>query len=172
MSWYNFLYSVIENTTIINIFGVNTMKKYQVFISATFTDLKNERLAAQEAILKTRNLPVGMEQFSASEKSQWDLIVRDIDNSDYYVLIIGKKYGTEILDEGISWTQKEFEYAVKKGIPVLAFIKKEDAKTPKTFVETDPDRIEKLNKFIKDVEAHSTVDYWEDKKDIKFKTYF
>ncbi len=99
-----------------------TTKKYQVFISSTYNDLKKERLAAQEAVLKTRNLPVGMEQFSASERKQWDLIVEDIDDSDYYVLIIGEEYGSEVPSEGISWTQKEFKYAVDKGIPVLSFI--------------------------------------------------
>lgn len=51
---------------------------------------------------------------------------------------------------------------------MLAFIKKEDAKTRKSFVETDPVRIVKLNDFIKEVEAHSTVDYWKDAGDIKF----
>ena len=144
------------------------MKKYQVFISSTFNDLKKERLAAQEAILKTRNLPVGMEQFSASERKQWDLIVEDIDNSDYYVLIIGRKFGSEVPGEGISWTQKEFRYAIEKGIPVLAFIKDKTAKTSKSFIEKNPKYKKKLEEFIKEVESHSTVGYWKTSDDIKF----
>lgn len=127
-----------------------------------------ERQAAQEAILKTKNLPVGMEQFSASEKNQWDLITEDIDSSDYYVLIIGRKYGSEVPGEGISWTQKEFRYAIEKGIPVLAFIKDVKAKTGKDKMETVAGKKEKLEKFIKEVESHSTVDYWKTKDDIKF----
>lgn len=143
-------------------------KKYQVFISSTYMDLKNERLAAQEAVLKTQNLPVGMEQFSASEKKQWELITEDIDSSDYYVLIIGKRYGSEVSGEGISWTQKEFRYALDKEIPVLAFIKDDSVKTPEKFVEKDKKTKKKLQEFIKEVEDHSTVDYWKNKDDIKF----
>lgn len=49
-----------------------------------------------------------------------------IDTSDYYVLIIGNRYGSIIPtgspDAGISYTEKEFNYAVSKHIPVLAFI--------------------------------------------------
>lgn len=146
-----------------------TTKKYQVFISSTYNDLKKERLAAQEAVLKTRNLPVGMEQFSASERKQWDLIVEDIDDSDYYVLIIGEEYGSEVPSEGISWTQKEFKYAVDKGIPVLSFIKKKSAKTSKADEDTDSEIEKKLNVFIAEAKAHSTVDFWKNKSDLKFK---
>ena len=41
-------------------------KKYQVFISSTFDDLKEERKAILEAILITNNIPVGMESFVAT----------------------------------------------------------------------------------------------------------
>lgn len=143
-------------------------KKYQVFISSTYKDLKKERIAARDAVLRTYNFPVGMEQFAASNRPQWDVIKRDIDSSDYYILIIGRCFGTEVPGETISYTQKEFEYARSIGIPILAFIKKKSAKTKSSFIETDKERIRKLNAFIADVETNRTVNYWEDENELKY----
>ncbi|MCI9527984.1 MAG: DUF4062 domain-containing protein [Lachnospiraceae bacterium] len=101
-------------------------KKYQFFISSTYEDLKVEREKAIFTILSMEQFPVGMELFSAADEDQWDVISQTIDTSDYYVLIIGNRYGSIIPagspDAGISYTEKEFNYAVSKHIPVLAFI--------------------------------------------------
>ena len=52
-------------------------KRYQVFVSSTFEDLKEERQKVIEALLKLRCLPAVMEFFVASDDSQWDLIAVD-----------------------------------------------------------------------------------------------
>lgn len=135
-------------------------KKYQIFISSTFKDLKIARLKVRDAILSMYHFPVGMEMFGALDEDQWEVIKRDIDASDYYVLIIGKMFGSEVPGEGISYTQKEYRYAVKQGIPVLAFLMKDDADVAKTYQETDKKRIEKLKAFRKEVETGRTVSYW------------
>ena len=135
-------------------------KKYQIFISSTFKDLKNARLKVRDAILSMYHFPVGMEMFGALDEDQWDVIKRDIDASDYYVLIIGKMFGSEVPGEGISYTQKEYRYAVEQGIPVLAFLMKDDADVAKTFQETDKDRIDKLKAFRKEVETGRVVSFW------------
>ena len=45
-------------------------RKYQVFISSTYEDLKTERQAAISCLLDMNCIPVGMEQFPASSLSQ------------------------------------------------------------------------------------------------------
>jgi hypothetical protein len=135
-------------------------KKSQIFISSTFKDLKIARLKVRDAILSMYHFPVGMEMFGALDEDQWEVIKRDIDASDYYVLIIGKMFGSEVPKEGISYTQKEYRYAVKQGIPVLAFLMKDEADVAKTYQETDKKRIEKLKAFRKEVETGRTVSYW------------
>lgn len=101
-------------------------KKYQVFISSTYTDLVEARCKVRDAILSMYHFPVGMELFGAANEEQWQIISETIDSSDYYVLIIGQRYGTVIPegkpDAGISYTEKEFRYALQKGIPILAFL--------------------------------------------------
>jgi len=51
-------------------------KKLQVFVSSTYLDLKNERQAAVEAILKAGHIPAGMELFAAGNESQFETIRR------------------------------------------------------------------------------------------------
>ena len=63
--------------------------RYQVFISSTYRDLQNERQAVVDAILDMDHFPAGMELFPASDSTPWDIVEKVIDDSDYYVLIIG-----------------------------------------------------------------------------------
>lgn len=102
-------------------------KKLQVFISSTFTDLQTERQAAVQAILKAGHIPAGMELFTASDKSQWEIIKRWIDESDVYMLILGGRYGSFDKETGISYTEMEYDYAVEKKKPLFSVVIKEDA---------------------------------------------
>ena len=97
-------------------------KRYQVFVSSTFEDLKKERKAVIEELLNAGYIPAGMELFSASDDEQFEYIKKIIDNCDYYVIIIGARYGTINKSVGKSFTEQEFDYAVEKGIPILAFL--------------------------------------------------
>lgn len=144
-------------------------KKYQIFISSTYEDLKEEREAVRDGILSIRQFPVGMETFGASSRNQWDVIKDTIDESDYYVLIVGHKYGSEITEgefKGISYTEREYRYAKEKEIPILAFIKKDD-NVQESEKESDPHRLAKLADFKSDVMDHRTVAFWSSKYDLK-----
>ncbi|QTE73992.1 DUF4062 domain-containing protein [Clostridiales bacterium FE2010] len=113
-------------------------KKYQVFISSTYEDLREERDKVRDAILSMYHFPVGMELFGAASAEQWEIIKETIDTSDYYVLIVGQRYGTIIPegpDKGISYTEKEFRYAKEKGIPILAFLIDESVPVKPEYVE-------------------------------------
>ena len=127
-------------------------KKYQVFVSSTYEDLQEERKAVMESLLQMNCFPVGMEYFNASDESQWDVIKQLIDECDYYVLIIAGRYGSIEESTGISYTQKEYEYAVSKGIPVITFLHKEPNSLPKSKTEQNEESETKLNVFKTDVQ--------------------
>ncbi len=97
--------------------------KYLVFISSTFKDLMDERSRVIKEILRAEQIPVAMEHFVASDKEQWDTIERFLSQSGCMISIIGESYGTIDEDSGKSFTELEFEYAVKNGIPILCFLK-------------------------------------------------
>ncbi|MHB8064870.1 MAG: DUF4062 domain-containing protein [Ruminiclostridium sp.] len=80
-------------------------KKYHIFISSTYSNLINIRRDVQEAILKMQHFPVGMELFSADNRAPWEIITKTIDDSDYFVLLIGHRHGSED-SNGISYTEK------------------------------------------------------------------
>lgn len=95
-------------------------KRYQVFISSTFADLREERRAVIQAVIELNCIPAGMELFPAASEEQLQFIKRVIDDCDYYLLIIAGRYGSVGAD-GVSYTEKEFDYAVSRGLPVIAF---------------------------------------------------
>lgn len=138
-------------------------KKYQIFISSTYEDLKEVRQKVIHTILTMNQFPAGMELFSAADEEQWEIIKETIDSSDYYVLIIGRKYGSVISDgedAGISYTEKEFNYAKDKGIPILAFIMDREAKADGTQIETNPDKMKGFLNFVENVKTGRLVKFW------------
>lgn len=137
-------------------------KKYQVFISSTYTDLVEARMKVRDAILSMYHFPVGMELFGAANEEQWQIISETIDSSDYYVLIVGQRYGSIIPegqpDAGISYTEKEFRYALEKGVPILAFIIDDAVLVKPENIEKD--HPEKLESFKETVKSHRLVEWW------------
>jgi hypothetical protein len=96
-------------------------RKYQVFLSSTYEDLREERNAVIHALLELDCIPCGMELFPAADEDSWTLIRRVIDECDYYVVLIAGRYGS-IGSEGKSFTRMEYEYAVSLGKPILGFL--------------------------------------------------
>jgi Domain of unknown function (DUF4062) len=131
-------------------------KKYQIFISSTFEDLKAERKAIFEAILEDKQIPAGMELFATSEKSQWEYIVQRIIDCDYYVLIIGHKYGSTD-SEGISFTEKEYNFAIENSIPIMAFVIDQSAPVNGYQMEPDPEKLKKLQEFKVKVKSNGRM---------------
>lgn len=141
-------------------------KRYQVFISSTFEDLKAERQAILKGVLELDHMPAGMELFPPTDDSAWRLICDVIDASDYYVLVIGGRYGS--LDStGISFTEKEYEYSITNRKPVIALLHQNPNNIERGKTETDPDSWEKLEKFRKKVESAHTCGYWKNSSELK-----
>jgi hypothetical protein len=104
-------------------------KVYQVFVSSTFADLEEERRIVSNGLAKAGFIPAGMELFPATDVQQLEYIKRVMDRSDYYIVIVGGRYGS-LADGGVSFTEKEYEYAVEKGLPVLAFLHRDPKSIP------------------------------------------
>ncbi len=90
-------------------------KRYQVFVSSTYEDLQEERQEIMQALLELDCIPSGMELFPAADEDQWTLIKRVIDDCDYFIVVVGGRYGTVSPTTSMSYTQMEYEYALKKG---------------------------------------------------------
>ena len=141
-------------------------RKYQVFVSSTYEDLKTERQAAISCLLDMNCIPVGMQQFPASSFSQWEYIKKMIDMSDYYLLIVAGKYGTVCKDTGLSYTEMEYDFAVQNHKRIIAFVHDDPDNLPSNDREITDKMRKKLKKFRKKVMENKMVNMWHDKTDL------
>jgi hypothetical protein len=137
--------------------------KYQIFVSSTYDDLRDERDQVIKACLEIGHIPVGMEMFSAANEEQWKIITRQIDDSDYFVVIVANRYGSML--NGVSFTEMEYDYAVSKGIPVLGFVLDSKAAWPTERSESNRRAIPKLDAFKKKVKG-KPVSFWKNKEEL------
>jgi Domain of unknown function (DUF4062) len=136
-------------------------KFYQVFVSSTYADLKDERQQVSNTLAKAGYVAAGMELFPAADEQQLDYIKRIIDRSDYYVVIVGGRYGS-VDEHGVSYTEREFEYAKSKGIPVLAFLHADPNSIAVGKTDEDPDKKARLERFKKALTSGRLVQFWTD----------
>ena len=145
-------------------------KKLQIFISSTYVDMKEERQSAVEAILKSGNIPAGMELFTAGNESQLQTIMRWIDESDIYVLLLGGRYGSIEKSSGLSYTEVEYDYAVSQKKPYFSIVIKDEALDSKVKAmgkdAIEKEEPKKLNDFRGKVLSNMSSFYSEN-KDIK-----
>ncbi len=121
-------------------------RRYQVFVSSTYNDLKEERRQVLQALLETKCIPTGMELFPATSTEQWDLIKRVIDDCDYYIVVVAGCYGS-IGPAGKSYTEMEYDYAVATGKSVIGFFHSDLDSLAGSKLETSDERRQKLTAF-------------------------
>ena len=149
-------------------------RKFSLFISSTYEDLKEERQALIGVALENSFIPVGMEQFHGAPAEQWIVITKFIDECDFYLIIVGGRYGSIDESVGISFTEKEYDYAKSKGMPVLVLIK-----NPSSITENKKDTgndkydkyelMKKLDAFRNKVKTDkNTVAFFDDLNELKY----
>jgi len=140
-------------------------KRYQVFISSTFADLQDERAKVQQTIMELDCIPAGMEIFPAIDEEQFEFIKKVIDDCDYYLLIIGGRYGS-VSEEGVSYTEMEYDYAVSKEIKVIAFLHKAPESLPFNKSEQTATARKKLAAFRDKAATSRLVKFWENANEL------
>lgn len=143
-------------------------KRYQIFISSTYSDLIEEREKVMRAVMELKYFPAGMEQFPAAGIPPIEMIKKFLKDCDYYILIIGARYGSINKQTGKSYTEEEYDFAVSEGIPVIAFLHKDPRSIPSGKTDENDGKRKKLKKFKEKVEdAGVTVRYWSNADNLK-----
>lgn len=89
------------------------MTKPKIYISSTFFDLEEHRKAIIDALLKTRVFDVvGMEYYGTQSIAPLDLCLRDVADCDFYILLLGKRYGFIPAGQKYSITNLEYKKAI------------------------------------------------------------
>jgi len=99
-----------------------SQRKYQVFISSTFSDLAEARRTAVRMVLMRGHLPIALEQMNVPADPIPTLIEEAIKNSQIYLVFLGHRYGSRVPGTKISYTEKEYELAVENGLIVVPFV--------------------------------------------------
>ncbi len=139
-------------------------KRYQVFISSTFSDLQVERQEILQALLELDCIPSGMELFPAANEDQLSLIRKVISDCDYYIVIIAGKYGS-IGPEGLSYTEMEYRYAIEAGKPLIAFIHRNIQSLPGNKLEENDEARKKLATFM-ELAKKKMVKFWDSPQEL------
>lgn len=135
-------------------------------MSSTFRDLVAERQKVLEAILQLRAFPSGMEMFPSVDEEQFEFIKHEIDSSDYYVVIVAGKYGS-LAPDRLSYTEKEYDYAVEQKKYVIGLLVKDPDKLQVDQSETDSKQRKKLEAFRAKVCKGRLVSFYSNSDELK-----
>ena len=135
-------------------------KRFQVFVSSTFADLEDERRRVIQTLMKMDCIPVGMELFPATDEDQFEFIKRIINDCDYYLLIIGGRYGS-LTAQGISFTEQEYDYALERKLKVIALLHKNPDQITYDKSEQDPELRILLQAFRDKAANGRMVEFWQ-----------
>jgi len=142
-----------------------TDKRYQVFISATYMDLREERGMLLQTLPSLGCLPSTFEAHTQSLSTMVN-IRRRIDECDYYLFIVGSRYGS-LMPSGVSYTHMEYVYAATKQKPMFVLMHESPETRPTEFQEQSIEGKLKFNDFRKVLQRErDNIVYWRDVKDL------
>ncbi|MBY0312911.1 MAG: DUF4062 domain-containing protein [Phycisphaerales bacterium] len=130
--------------------------------------MRDERNRILQALLDSEHIPTGMELWPAADSSAWNIIDSYLTQCDYYVLIIGGRYGSISNETGKSFTEIEYDRAVDLGVPVLAFPHGQPGKIPVEKTDSTPEAKEKLKAFIQRVTQCHYFKEWENADQLQY----
>lgn len=144
----------------------------RVFLSSTALDLASERNAAADAINKLNGYTcVRMEDFGAISDIPLDACLAKLRECEIYLALIGHRYGSCPPGENLSYTEAEYQEAVRRKLLCLTFIMPDGARISAQNIQSDPQR-SKQTAFRDLVKAERVCAPFEDEKDLKFKIAF
>jgi Domain of unknown function (DUF4062) len=135
---------------------------YTAFVSSTFLDLVGERQAIANALLNDHCVPLGMEFFPSTGVSQWPIIIESIKAADFCLFVVAGRYGSISVEDGISWTQREFREAQRQGKPIIGLLHGDPGRLEDGRKEADQERWRSLMAFRTELEQATVCRYYTD----------
>ena len=89
-----------------------------------------------------------------------------MNDCDYYILILAGRYGS-LDSDGVGFTEKEYDYAISKGIPVMSFVVEDIGKLPNSKCDNTDQFRSKLEAFRKKVCERKLVRFFQDTNSLK-----
>ena len=138
---------------------------YQFYISSTISDLFEERKEVIQKIISFNHVPATFDLGDIECSSTRSILRTTIENSNYIIVLIGDKYH-EHYSGRISKTEFEVDFAIEKGLPLLAYLSYRTDHLVNNERKYSQIELENLNRFIKKVLDNAKCCFWEDKSDL------
>ncbi|MGN6568251.1 MAG: DUF4062 domain-containing protein [Flavipsychrobacter sp.] len=155
------------------------MAKPRIFISSTCFDLNDARSELTD-FLEKYNFEVlnsQLKNFGVSPKKHSHTACLDqVENADFFVVIVGKRRGGTFIGSEKSITNEEYNLAVKRGIPIIICVDKQVDNTMPLYKKNpsanftgivDDIRIFHFVEYIKSASEDNWVFQYENVNDIK-----
>ena len=107
----------------------------KVFLSSTYMDLVEHRVAAVDALERLGQQAGRMEVFGARPEEPLTACLAEVAECDLFVGIYAHRYGFIPPGSDISITEAEFDYARKSNKPIFCFVVDEDHPWPPKMIE-------------------------------------
>ncbi|MCD7843453.1 MAG: DUF4062 domain-containing protein [Clostridiales bacterium] len=136
----------------------NVKQHVPVFVSSTYADLEAHRAEVQRRLVGLEQIVKGMEYFGSSPDEPLETCLKNISDCKLFILLVGASYGSVYPGLGKSFTELEYEYAIKMGIPVLVYMADMNSTTvgiPLAGVDTK--HVADLNSFKEKLKKLHTV---------------
>ncbi len=109
-----------------------------IYLSSTYTDLKECREVVYHALLQMRHDAIAMEDYVATDQRPTEKCLADVAASDLYIGIFAWRYGyipSEMNPDHKSITELEYRKAIHTGKHCLLFLLHDDAPWPTTAMD-------------------------------------
>jgi len=128
-----------------------------VFICSTYSDLSKEREAVMDSIRRLQLQHDSMEFFGARSYQAIETCLEEVRKSDILVVIVGHRYGTIVPELGLSYSESEYKEGHRLKKPCLVYIRDENEPILPKLMETDPDKLQLLNKWKTSLQNRHTI---------------
>lgn len=146
------------------------MEKKNIFISSTYVDLQDYRKEVWELLSGYKNINIlGMEKFGARKETPLETCLDAVSRADIYIAIIAERFGSIEQNSNKSYTQLEYEKALKENKEILIYLIDEDNALIKPKNSDHGDNYNLLKNFKQQLREKHTVDFFKDPKDLSEK---
>lgn len=145
------------------------MVTFKVFVCSTVADLVVERGAVLGVINGLKVAHGSMEYFGARSARPIETCLDEVRRSDVLVLLLGHRYGSLVEGTTTSFTEAEYNEALRTNKTVLAYIMGDSVRVLPKDVESDAASRTRLAQWKAEVLARHTVGRFEQGQDLASK---
>ncbi len=127
-----------------------------IFISSTYEDMLPYREEIQRNLIRLEQIIKGMEYFGSNPQDSLTVCLSQVRECKLFIGVLGMRYGSIDVGSGLSYSQMEYNEAIKNGIPTLMYIMSEEQPIPVKYVDVG-ENAEKLVSFKELIKKRHTV---------------